>query len=116
MKKKIKQDSKFIPVFEPSVTLKDKLNVLSSLNKKNISGSSPIISKFEKALQENFKSKKAIAVSNGSVALDFAFQLADLDIDDEVILPSFTIISCLSAVAEPEQNQFSVMLILNHGI
>ena len=98
MNKKIKKDSKFIPVFEPSVTLKDKLSVLSSLNKKHISGTSPVISKFEDALKDEFQSKRAIAVSNGSVALDLAFQLADLDIDDEVILPSFTIISCLSAV------------------
>ncbi len=98
MNKKIKKDSKFIPVFEPSVTLKDKLSVLSSLNKKHISGTSPVISKFENALKDEFQSKRAIAVSNGSVALDLAFQLADLDIDDEVILPSFTIISCLSAV------------------
>ncbi len=98
LNKKIKKDSKFIPVFEPSVTLKDKLSVLSSLNKKHISGTSPVISKFEDALKDEFQSKRAIAVSNGSVALDLAFQLADLDIDDEVILPSFTIISCLSAV------------------
>ena len=102
MKKKTKQDSKFIPVFEPSITLSDKLNVLKALNKKNISGSSPIILEFEKALQENFKSKKAVAVSNGSVALDLAFQLAELTHNDEVILPSFTIISCLSAVVRTE--------------
>ena len=98
MKKKIKQDSNFIKVFEPSLTISDKLSVLKALNKKDISGSSPIIEEFEKALQKNFKAKKAVAVSNGSVALDLAFQLAELTNDDEVILPSFTIISCLSAV------------------
>ncbi len=98
MKKKTKQDSKFIQVFEPSLTLADKLSVFKALNKKNISGSSPIILEFEKAIKEKFKSKKAVAVSNGSVALDLAFQLAGLTNDDEVILPSFTIISCLSAV------------------
>ena len=56
MNKKIKKDSKFIPVFEPS-TLKDKLSVLSSLNKKHISGTSPVISKFEDALKDEFQSK-----------------------------------------------------------
>ena len=34
-----KEDSKFISVFEPTVTLKDKVSVLKSLNKKDISGS-----------------------------------------------------------------------------
>ena len=98
MNKKIKKDFKFIPVFEPTITVADKLSVLKALNKKNISGSSPLISKFEANLSEKFNSKKAVSVSNGSVALDLAFQLADLNSEDEVIIPAFTIISCLAAV------------------
>ena len=42
-----KEDSKFISVFEPTVTLKDKVSVLKSLNKKDISGSSSTIQEFE---------------------------------------------------------------------
>tara|TARA_B100001250_G_scaffold67363_2_gene53898 strand:- start:19570 stop:20700 length:1131 start_codon:yes stop_codon:yes gene_type:complete len=98
LKDKTKQDSKFIPVFKPSLSFKDKLSVLSAMNKKDISGTSPIINNFENKLAEKFNSKKAVAVSNGSVAIDLAFQLLNLTEEDEVILPSFTIISCLSAV------------------
>jgi perosamine synthetase len=98
MKKKIKQDSSYLSVFEPTVTLKDKMSVLSALNKKYISGTSPIIREFENRLENQFSSNKAVAVSNGSVALDLAFQLLDLNENDEVVLPSFTIISCLAAV------------------
>ena len=98
MKKKIRHDSKYIQVFEPTINLKDKVSVLGALNKKYISGTSPIIKKFEENLEEKFNVKKAVAVTNGSVALDLAFQLLDLEDGDEVILPSFTIISCLSAV------------------
>ncbi len=98
MKKKIRHDSKFIQVFEPTINFKDKVSVLGALNKKYISGTSPIIKKFEENLEEKFNVKKAVAVTNGSVALDLAFQLLDLEEGDEVILPSFTIISCLSAV------------------
>ena len=98
MKKKIKQDSDYITVFEPTLTFKDKLSVLRALNKKYISGTSPIIAEFEKSLEDKFSSNKAVAVSNGSTALDLAFQLLDLEENDEVILPSFTIISCLAAV------------------
>ena len=98
MKNKIKQDSNYLSVFEPTVTLKDKISVLSALNKKYISGTSPIIREFENRLENQFSSNKAVAVSNGSVALDLAFQLLDLNENDEVILPSFTIISCLAAV------------------
>ena len=98
MKKKIRHDSKYIQVFEPTINFKDKVSVLGALNKKYISGTSPIIKKFEENLEEKFNVKKAVAVTNGSVALDLAFQLLDLEEGDEVILPSFTIISCLSAV------------------
>ena len=98
MKKKIKQDSNYLSVFEPTVTLKDKISVLNALNKKYISGTSPIIREFENSLENQFSSNKAVAVSNGSVALDLAFQLLDLNENDEVILPSFTIISCFNFI------------------
>ena len=39
MKKKIKQDSNYLSVFEPTVTLKDKISVLRALNKKYINNS-----------------------------------------------------------------------------
>ena len=42
--------------------------------------------------------KYGIAVSNGSVALDLALQTLDLDENDEIILPAFSIISCLSSI------------------
>ena len=40
----------------------------------------------------------SVAVSNGSDALDLSFQALNLTKDDEVILPSFSIISCLSSI------------------
>ena len=60
MKKKIKQDSSYLSVFEPTVTLKDKMSVLSALNKKYISGTSPIIREFENRLENQFSSNKAV--------------------------------------------------------
>tara|TARA_B100001250_G_scaffold413515_1_gene447910 strand:+ start:3137 stop:4246 length:1110 start_codon:yes stop_codon:yes gene_type:complete len=87
-----------IPVFKPELTLADKFSVLNALLKNNISGTSPIVSDFEKQYSSKFNRKFGVAVSNGSVALDVAFNLLNLDKDDEVIVPSFTIISCLSAI------------------
>ena len=75
------------------------------------------MNEFEKACAEKFGRKYGIAVSNGSVALDVAFQMLDLNEDDEVILPSFAIISCLSAVLRTKkQNLYFVMLMKTHGI
>ena len=87
-----------IRVFEPHITLKDKFSVIKTLFKNNISGTSPVVSEFEEVSSKKFNRKYAVAVSNGSVALDVAFQSLKLDKEDEVILPSHTIISCLSAV------------------
>ena len=87
-----------IRVFEPRLTLSDKFSVLRSVFSNNISGTSPTVADFESDLADNFERKYAIAVSNGSTALDLAFQSLDLKKGDEVIVPSFTIISCLSAI------------------
>tara|TARA_Y200000002_G_scaffold131803_1_gene108658 strand:+ start:20697 stop:21839 length:1143 start_codon:yes stop_codon:yes gene_type:complete len=98
MKKLIKRDSSLIRVFEPKTTIQDKFQVMKTLFNNNLSGTSPVVSDFEKKAAEKFGRKYAIAVSNGSVALDVAFQSLNLEKNDEVILPSHTIISCLSAV------------------
>ena len=64
MNKKIK-GSKFIPVFEPYISFRDKFEVLKAINNKNISGSSELIDEFESGLCETFNVKHAITVSNG---------------------------------------------------
>ena len=68
------------------------------MRKTYISGTSPIVREFEDKLAKKFDRKYAVALSNGSNALDIALQSLDLSKDDEVAIPSFTIISCLSAV------------------
>tara|TARA_B110000444_G_C18849662_1_gene604550 strand:- start:2675 stop:3781 length:1107 start_codon:yes stop_codon:yes gene_type:complete len=87
-----------IQVFKPKLSISDVLSVLINLFKNNISGTSPVVGEFEHKLANIFGREHVTALSNGSVALDVAFQLIDLQEDDEVILPSFTIVSCLSAV------------------
>ena len=87
-----------IQLFRPSLSSSDIYSVFINLVRNNISGTSPIVREFEEKLSKIFNRKNVTAVSNGSVALDLAFQLIELKEDDEVILPSFTIVSCLSAV------------------
>lgn len=87
-----------IKVFEPEITLSDYFSVFKALFSKNISGSSYVVEEFEVKLAKKFQRKYAVATTNGSSALDVAFKLLNLKKNDEVILPSFTIISCLSAI------------------
>lgn len=87
-----------IKVFEPKVSLRDKLYIVKNLQKNYISGTSPVVEEFEKLLSKRFDRSFCVCVSNGSVALDVAINSLNLPKGSEIILPSFTIISCLSAV------------------
>ncbi|NII23697.1 DegT/DnrJ/EryC1/StrS family aminotransferase [Pseudoflavitalea sp. X16] len=63
-----------------------------------ISSEGPFIKAFEEKMAAAVGRKFGIAVSNGSVALDAAVLALGLSKGDEVIMPSFTIISCAAAV------------------
>jgi len=87
-----------ISVFSPSLSIYDIASVLNALRKNNISGTSETVKAFEKKLGYKFNRKHVVSVSNGSTALDLALNLLNLEEGDEVILPSFSIISCLSSI------------------
>lgn len=87
-----------INVFSPDITEDDIDSVLKTLIKKDISGTSGIVNQFENKFKNLIGRHYCTSVSNGSVALDLALQSLNLKKGDEVILPSFTIISCLSSI------------------
>jgi perosamine synthetase len=84
-----------IPVNEPLLTEADFASVMDALRSGWISGAGPDIEAFEQGWARYCDRKHGIAVANGSVALQLAVSLLDLGPGDEVILPSFTIISCI---------------------
>lgn len=59
-----------------------------------ISFEGPFVKKFEQGIAELTGRKYAVAVSNGSVALDTAVLALKIGEGDEVIMPTFTIMSC----------------------
>jgi perosamine synthetase len=63
-----------------------------------ISSEGPFVRQFEEQFAARMGRKHGIAVSNGSVALDAAVSALGLGPGDEVILPTFTIISCAAAI------------------
>lgn len=88
----------FIPVSSPLITAKDLEMVTQALSDGWISGEGPYIDLFENKMAEICDRKFAISVSNGTDALDLVFQGLNFEPGDEIILPSFTIISCLSQI------------------
>ncbi|HXZ67847.1 MAG TPA: DegT/DnrJ/EryC1/StrS family aminotransferase [Alphaproteobacteria bacterium] len=87
-----------IPVNEPVIGAKERELVLQCLDTGWISSDGPFVAKFEERFAAAVNRKHAIAVMNGSVALDAAVLALGLEPGDEVILPTFTIISCLTAI------------------
>ncbi|MBV9328766.1 MAG: DegT/DnrJ/EryC1/StrS family aminotransferase [Chloroflexi bacterium] len=83
-----------IPVNEPLLTEADVASVTDALRSGWISGSGPYVETFENRWAAYCGRQHGIAVANGSVALQVAVSLLDLQPGDEVILPAFTIISC----------------------
>jgi perosamine synthetase len=63
-----------------------------------ISSEGPFIREFEERFAERMNRKFGILVSNGTAALELAVQAIGIKKGDEVILPTFTIISCLNSI------------------
>jgi perosamine synthetase len=63
-----------------------------------ISSEGPFVNEFEVRFAKLMGCTHGIAVCNGSVALEVALAALRIGPDDEVILPTFTIISCASAI------------------
>jgi perosamine synthetase len=74
--------------------------VLRCLEQGWISSEGAFVEEFEQAWAAYCGRREGVAVSNGTSALELALATAGLAPGDEVILPSFTIISCVLAVLE----------------
>ena len=92
MKKKI------IPVNRPKIYSPNNSEIKKALRDKWISGDGPVIEKFEKKFKGIIKKNYAIAVSNGTSALEIALASLKLKKGSKVILPNLTIVSCLNAI------------------
>jgi len=89
-----------IPVNEPKLGEKEIEYVMDCLKTGWISSAGKYIEEFERCWAEYCDMPHAIAVSNGTVALEAAIACLGLQPGDEVIMPTFTIISCALAVVE----------------
>ncbi|WP_417519837.1 DegT/DnrJ/EryC1/StrS family aminotransferase [Marinobacter sp.] len=87
-----------IPVNEPKLDGNERAYLLDCIDTAWISSEGPYIERFEAAMAERVNRRFGIGVANGSAALEIAVAALKLSPGDEVILPSFTIISCATAV------------------
>lgn len=86
-----------ITVFGSKVGQEEINNVITSMEQQWM-GFGKVVDQFEKSFSEKFNVPNFIMVDSGSNALFMAVRLLDLPQGSEIILPSFTWVSCAQAI------------------
>jgi perosamine synthetase len=92
--------NEFIPVNTPSLNGNELKYLTECINSGWISSEGPFVHKFEQKMAKEVNRNYGISVSNGTAALDIAVAALDIGEGDEVIMPTFTIISCAAAIVK----------------
>lgn len=87
-----------IPVNTPLLGGNEERYVVECIRSGWVSSEGPFVERFEEQFAARVGRRFGIAVANGSLALDAAVAALDIGHGDEVIMPTFTIISCAAAV------------------
>lgn len=90
--------SDFIPVNEPLLDGNEKKYLLDCIETGWISSEGPYVERLEREFATRVGRRYGIAVCNGSAALEVAFAALGIGPGDEIILPTMTIISCITPI------------------
>ena len=104
---------KFIPVNTPLINNKDALSVAKTIKSGWISSEGPSVKEFEKKIAKFLDRRFGCAVSSGTAALEIAIRSLGLNKNDEVIMPSFTIISNAMAIVKSSAKPILIDVNLN---
>jgi perosamine synthetase len=87
-----------IPVNEPLLNGNEKKYLNECIDSGWISSEGPFVAQFESQFAKRVGRTHGIAVCNGTAAIDVAIAALGIGPGDEVIMPTFTIISCIAQV------------------
>ena len=87
-----------VPVNQPQLDGNEAKYLAECIETGWISSEGPFVARLEAGMAKVCGQAHGIAVANGSVAIDVAVAALELGPGDEVILPTFTIISCAAAI------------------
>ena len=88
----------FIPVNEPCLKGNEKRYLLECIESGWVSSEGPFVAQFEEKFASRMGRKHGVAVCNGTAAIDAAVEALGIGLGDEVIMPAFTIISCINQI------------------
>lgn len=89
----------FVPLHEPTFNDKEIEYVTDCIKTGWVSSVGAYVTKFEENLAEFVGVKRAVAVVNGTAALQIALKVAGVDTENEVLLPSLTFIATANAIS-----------------
>ena len=89
----------FIPVNTPIFLGDERKFLLDCIDTGWISSEGSYVKRFEEDMAAYVGRKHAVAVANGTAAIDIAVDALGIGPGDEVIMPTFTIISCVVQIA-----------------
>jgi perosamine synthetase len=88
----------FISLHEPNFTGKEKEYVLDAIDSTFVSSVGIYVDKFELMMTDLTKTKKSVAVVNGTSALQVALRLSGVRSGDEVLTQALTFIATINAI------------------
>lgn len=88
-----------ISLYQPDLSGNERKYVLECLDSSWISSNGVFVPRFEQAFAEAVGAAHAVAVTNGTVALQLALHVLGIGPGDEVIVPSLTYIAPVNAIA-----------------
>lgn len=93
------QTNRFIPLHEPRFRGNEKKYLLETIDSTFVSSVGAYVDQFETMMQDVTGAKKAVAVVNGTSALQVALRLAGVGTGDEVITQALTFVATANAIA-----------------
>ena len=88
----------FIPLHEPNFSGNERSYILDTIESTFVSSVGAYVDKFEIMMAELSKTQKAVAVVNGTSALQVALRLSGVGRGDEVLTQALTFIATINAI------------------
>ncbi|WP_417371781.1 LegC family aminotransferase [Gelidibacter japonicus] len=89
----------FIPLHEPRFIGNEKKYLLDTIDSTFVSSVGAYVDKFENMMQDITKTKKAVAVVNGTAGIQVALRLIGVKSGDEVLTQALTFVATANAIA-----------------
>ena len=88
----------FVPLHEPKFNGNEKAYLLETIDSTYVSSVGPFVDKFEGMMADLSGTSKAVAVVNGTSALQVALRLGGVNNGDEVITQALTFVATVNAI------------------